>query len=206
MTERILLTKAYPPPPIDRNAILRYAGTRETSKELEARLDDCITLASHAFSYRVCWREYPIRRSEDGVLDLTFAKTDSRSLCRHLDGCERIVLFAATVGLEIDRLVARQTALSPANALLLNALGVERVEALCDAFEAELAEKVAQEGGCIRSRFSPGYGDLPLELQHDVVAALDTPRKIGLTLNQSLLLSPSKSVTAIIGIQQRRNS
>ena len=52
----------------------------------------------------------------------------------------------------------------------------------------------------LRPRFSPGYGDLPLELQKDVFRVLDCPRKIGLSLNESLLMSPSKSVTAIIGI------
>ena len=56
------------------------------------------------------------------------------------------------------------------------------------------------EGKFLKPRFSPGYGDLPLEMQRDIFRVLDCSRKIGLTLNESLLMSPSKSVTAIVGI------
>ena len=64
----------------------------------------------------------------------------------------------------------------------------------------ELAEAYATEGLSLRPRFSPGYGDLPLEAQESVFKALDCHRKIGLALNDSLLMSPSKSVTAIVGL------
>ena len=49
-------------------------------------------------------------------------------------------------------------------------------------------------------RYSPGYGDLSLESQKQVFALLNPPKYIGVTLNDSLLMSPSKSVTGIIGI------
>ena len=80
------------------------------------------------------------------------------------------------------------------------AIGAERVEALCDAFCADVKRRAAEEGLCPRPRFSPGYGDVPLELQRDIFRVLDCPRKIGLTLNGSLLMTPSKSVTAVIGL------
>ena len=83
---------------------------------------------------------------------------------------------------------------------MLQAVGAERIEALCDLFNGEITEKKRAEGLYTRPRFSPGYGDLPLELQKDIFDVLDCPRQIGLTLNQSLLMSPSKSVTAIIGV------
>ena len=93
----------------------------------------------------------------------------------------------------------RYTSLSPAKALFFQAIGAERIESLCDTFCAELKENGLQ----LRPRFSPGYGDLPLDLQKDLFRVLDCSRKIGLTLNESLLMSPSKSVTAIIGIGGR---
>ena len=80
----------------------------------------------------------------------------------------------------------------------MQALGAERVEALCDAFCAEF------EGA--KMRFSPGYGDLPLDTQRALFALLDCPRKLGLTLNESLLMSPSKSVTAIMGLAAKGES
>ena len=50
-----------------------------------------------------------------------------------------------------------------------------------------------------KPRFSPGYGDLSLEVQKEIFSLLDCPRKIGVSLGDSLLMTPSKSVTAIIG-------
>ena len=79
----------------------------------------------------------------------------------------------------------------------MQAIGAERIEALCDCFEAD----VRGEYGSIRSRFSPGYGDLSLDFQNDLFRVLDCQRTIGLVLNESMLMSPSKSVTAIIGVE-----
>ena len=89
---------------------------------------------------------------------------------------------------------------APASALLCQAIGAERIEALCDAFTDWLEAEVSPRGLFLRPRFSPGYGDLPLTLQREILRALDSPRTLGITLNRSLLMSPSKSVTAIIGL------
>ena len=125
---------------------------------------------------------------------------ESQALARNLKKCTRVLLFAATVGLELDRLIAKYSKLSPSRALVLQALGAERVEALCDAFLSDLKPFYREAGLSMRPRFSPGYGDLPLEVQKDFFALLDCHRKIGLSLNDSLLMSPTKSVTAVVGL------
>ena len=112
-------------------------------------------------------------------------------------------MFAATVGLELDRLIARHSRLSPARALALQAYGAERIESLCDAFLRNVQSECASEGITLRPRFSPGYGDLPLSFQRTLFETLDCARKIGLTLNESLLMSPTKSVTAIVGLTHK---
>jgi len=193
-----VFVKSYPAPPIDRREILRYAGMKEPSAEVEQLLDSCL-LQIDKLSYQVCWREFAIRDDGD-TLDLGFTRTASADLRRNLMGCHSLVLFAATVGLEIDRLIARAERLSPASALLLQAIGSERVEAVCDEFNRDITAAQLAQGRYTRPRFSPGYGDLPLALQRDIFAVLDCPRRIGISLNQSLMMSPSKSVTAIIGI------
>ena len=83
--------------------------------------------------------------------------------------------------------------------LFFQAIGAERIEALCDAFEAELRADLASEGKYLGARFSPGYGDLPLTLQRDVFAALKPEKTLGLTLGENLLMTPTKTVTAIAG-------
>ena len=182
-------------PPVNAQEALRYAGVKENTPEICALLQECIHLCESSLTPRVCYSFYPITR-QDGTLDLGFARTDSSALKRNLAGCEELVLFAATIGLEMDRLIARYTRLSPARSVMLQAIGAERIEALCDAFEEELI----RQGHELSSRFSPGYGDLPLEMQRDIFAALDCPKQIGVSLNKSLLMSPSKSVSAIIGL------
>lgn len=198
--DAVVYLRTYPAPPLSLSEVLRYAGAGGSDQaDLVEMAGACARMAEGQLSYRVCWRTFPVTCDGD-ALDLGFARTDSRALRRCLAGCEEIVLFAATVGIGIDRLIARYEAVSPARALMLQALGAERIEALCDAFCADLAARYREMGKVLRPRFSPGYGDLPLETQRDVFRALDCPRKIGLTLNDSLLMSPTKSVTAIVGV------
>ncbi len=183
----MIRTLTFDAPPLDRREILRYAGVRGDAPEIEKILDECLDEAADKLTYKLCFEEFPLTFGADSV-DLGFAQTSSDALRRALGGCSSIILFAATVGIGIDRLIARYASISPVKSLLFQAIGAERVEALCDSFSTS-------------PRFSPGYGDLPLELQRDIFAALDCPRKIGLSLNESLLMSPSKSVTAIIGVK-----
>lgn len=92
--------------------------------------------------------------SAETLLDLGFLQTDSQGLCRNLQGCDKVILFAATVGLAPDRLIAKYGRLSPTKALCMQAIGAERIESLCDAFCDELAADYAAEGYQTRPRFS----------------------------------------------------
>ena len=186
----------YAAPPLNRAEIRRYAGVKEPTAELEALLADCLRQTEGKLGYRVCAVEEKT---------LPFGNEHFASLEEHLRGCESVILFAATVGGELDRLIAREQLLSPAKAVLLSAIGAERVEALCDAFCADVEAEAKHRGLYPRSRFSPGYGDLPLRLQKNVFRTLDLTRRLGMTLNESLLMYPTKSVTAIIGLSPEKD-
>lgn len=196
-----VFTKFYDAPPIDLSEILRYAGVRGEAPELLPMLNECIDEIMDRLVYKVCYCELPVSVCGE-ALDLGFARILSKDLKKNLSGCDSIVLFAATVGIEPDRLITRYKAVSATRALFFQAIGAERIEALCDAFSREIAEQKTKKGRVLCPRFSPGYGDLPLELQGDIFKVLDCPRKIGLTLIDSFLMSPSKSVTAIMGVRQ----
>ena len=194
-----VFTRMYEAPPLSRTEILRYAGARQGDPLQEALLEECLAALGDRLSFRVCYSEFQVAVSGD-VVDLGFAKVTSAALAKCLGGVTRAVVFAATVGPQIDRLITRYSAISPAKALLLDAIGTERVEALCDAFCRELKEEAAARGCFTRPRFSPGYGDLPLAVQKEIFGALDCARKIGVSLSEGLLMTPTKSVTAIVGI------
>jgi len=152
-------------------------------------LDACLREAEPQLTYRVCYGEFPI--TIDGTrIDFGFTAIESTTLAKFLDGAHAAILLAATVGAALDRLIARASVTSPTKALLFDAIGVERVEALCDTFSGS-------------PRFSPGYGDLPLDFQREIFRALDCPKRIGLSLTDSLLMTPSKSVTAILPIKEQ---
>ncbi len=191
----VQITTISAPPFCEREA-LRFAGCREADAETTALLAACFEEVKEQLHYRVCFAEVPVTIAGD-VCDFGAFRLCSRALAKTLDGCERSVLFGATLGVEIDRLIAKYGRLSPAKALMLQAIGAERIESLCDAFCVQYREAC---GEALTMRFSPGYGDLPLSAQRELFAALDLPRKIGLTLNDSLIMSPTKSVTAIVGV------
>ena len=176
--------------------ILRYAGVLGEVGELDAVIDSCMSELSSGLRYLVCYEECDIRTIEGGVC-IGNMTVRSESFRKYIGGCECAVVFCATVGLYPDRLIKRYGRVSPSRALMVDAIGSELVEALCDLFCKELKEGGAD---CL-PRFSPGYGDLPLELQRDIFSMLDCERKIGVTLGESLLMTPTKSVTAIVGIK-----
>ncbi len=182
----IINVKNYPAPEVDMGEILRYAGCRgETQGEITALIEDCLNEVLPILQYKLCY--------------ITLDKIDtqgSKVLEGILSGCGSVIVFAATLGVELDRLITKYGKLSPARAVVLQAIGAERIEGLCNSF----CTKLKGQGMAITQRVSPGYGDIPLSLQREIFAILDCPRKIGLTLNKSLLMSPTKSVTAIMGV------
>ena len=187
--------------PFDRKEILRYAMMPSTAPAPEELpLEECLEAARGAARCRAVWRRYPLSRAGD-ELDLGFARTASQSLGKRLEGCREILLFACTAGAEMDRRIARAKLQSPARALLMHAIGAQQVEGACDRLCRLLAERFPDRR--LTARYSPGYGDLPLSLQREVFAALQCERTIGATLTDSLLMQPSKSVTAIIGMKEK---
>ena len=179
--------------------ILRYLGCpKQPDDQTRQLIDSCVSEAESAFGFKLCYAEYDLKILNE-VCDLGDFKLCSDSLKKLLDGCERVIVFAATIGVGIDRLITRYSDISPSRAVVFDALGSERIEALCDSFCRGYEQK---NGVCLTPRFSPGYGDLPLYTQKDIFLHLDCPKNIGVTLNESLLMSPTKSVTAIAGIRR----
>ena len=181
-------------PPVDEKEALRYAGVKDPSPEILDLFRSLLPRAAAAVEPKLCYAEVPVTPGDR--LDLGFAKTDSRDLRRCLAGCRRAVVFCATAGLGTDLLIAKNR-LSPSRQLIFQAIGAERVEALCDLFCDRLKEKVL-----VTPRFSPGYGDLPLSFQTEIFSLLNPPKYLGVSLGESYLMTPSKSVTALVGIRE----
>lgn len=182
------------PPPVNCAEVLRYAGSRQPDPMVDAMLQQCIEEAQSGMACRLCYCRLPLE-VEGQVCRLGPLTLHSKALAKTLQGCKEAILFGATIGVEIDRLIGKYLHLSPAKALMMDALGTERIEALCDAF--------CKDQKCnVTPRFSAGYGDLPLSVQPDLFALLQCEKKIGLCLTDGLMMSPTKSVTAIFGMKE----
>ena len=124
----------------------------------------------------------------------------SESIARVMSGCSEMLVFGATLGAEADMLIKRETAANIAMGAVMQAAAAAYIEEYCDELQTELNKRFSAEGEPLGDRFSPGYGDFALEYQRELFAILDCPRRIGLTLTDSFIMIPSKSVTAVIPI------
>ena len=203
--ENTVHVRQYRDSPYDIREILRYAGCpREADGTYTKLVQDCLSLLESPV-LRVCYAEFPVQVLGPH-LDLGFTQIDSAPLAAYMKGCGSYYLFAATAGIGIDAKIRRYARTSPSKALIFQAIGAERVEAACDAFCAGMKQQLALDGKTLKPRFSPGFGDVSLEIQREIIRVLDCGRKIGVTLNESMLMSPSKSVTAFAGITEIKNS
>ena len=123
----------------------------------------------------------------------------SRDLGRNLEGCSKVALLAATIGPQVDALIRRHSSLDPVYASILQATGAMYIEELVDLVNSEIKKIAEAQGLKTKPRYSPGYGDVPLQVQKDFFRLLPCTR-IGLTLMDTLIMAPEKSVTAFVGI------
>lgn len=125
-----------------------------------------------------------------------------RDIAKNLKGADYLVLFAASLGIEIDRKIAIYEHQSMTRALMLDACASSYIESICNICNQEVKEAFFSLSYKALPRFSPGYGDLPISLQNSFCQLLDSHRKIGLSCTGNHLLLPRKSVTAIIGLSK----
>ena len=180
---------------------LRYLGYRGQEPDLATLrlVETCMEELEGQVQRRSLWERYPLTVAGSQV-QLGPLRIQSGQLARHLEGCSQALLFAATLGVGADRLVQKYEKLDLTRAVALQACGASLIEAYCDRCQRELARLFEGKDLFLRPRFSPGYGDFSLEYQQDLLNLLQCPQRIGLTCTKALMLLPTKSVTAVIGL------
>ena len=176
-------------------------GKRQPETEVMKTVDDCLEMLLPQIEKRQVHRVYPLQLSEDGTIRIESMQVRSHALARNLKGCREVCLMAATIGFAPDRLAARESAAGRmSRAVIIQAVGSALIESWCDEVNENIRQEAAAGGLYPRPRFSPGYGDFPLDAQQALFRVLHVSRQIGVTLTQHLLMLPSKSVTAVIGL------
>ena len=181
---------------------MRYLGAGEGDDALRRQLAAVASELTAALEPRYVYRVFDLARENgDILLAGTGVRLTGATASTMLAQCRRAALLACTLGSGFDTLLRKEQARDMGRAVMLDACGSAWVESGCNAAEEEL--RVRLPGLFLTDRFSPGYGDLPLDIQPAVCAALDAGRRVGIHVSDSFLMNPMKSVTAVIGISDR---
>ncbi|MDO5561027.1 MAG: vitamin B12 dependent-methionine synthase activation domain-containing protein [Oscillospiraceae bacterium] len=178
---------------------LRY-GDNIPDKTISLIIDECerrlLDIINPMYVYRVFDKEY----NSEGELQVPGYNTvlKGKSIKKHLENSQKIAMLCATLSNGADTLIRTSQVNDVTGALITDALANAAIEQVCDHVCDLIKEKLPDYYQT--SRFSPGYGDLPMDLQNSFLTILDAPRRIGVTLSDGGLLVPLKSVTAIVGL------
>lgn len=189
---------------IDKLEVLRYLGHKGqiVESELNNDIENLINIVATSIKPRYIFESYDISREVDGIhLNGTQLILKGNDIKSCLENCDRVYLMAVTLGVEMERLIRVRQSKSLTEAVILDSIATAYVEEVCDKIEEDIYNKESELAKSLSFRYSPGYGDLPLEIQKDFVRTLNATRIIGLTVSQSDLLIPRKSVTAILGVK-----
>ena len=175
----------------------------------EGRNDELVRTVIEAFGRlegyvtpRCVWGRFHIIHF-DGGIELEGAYIYSNDIARLTAQNDECYILAATLGHEVDRQISIAQQKNMLDGLALDACASVRIDAFADQFiKSEIAPGL-REKEFLTSRFSPGYGDLPLELQPQILTALNGEKLLGVYATASHLLNPMKSVTAVIGLADK---
>ncbi len=190
---------------VNRKEVERYLGYRGLTtidEKMQSVIEDCIREMEEAMTPRCIYKTFPIEWDGESC-EFAGLRVKPGNLTRNLKGCKEIVMLAVTIGPGADRLVKRSEIRDMLKAYTYQAVGAAAVEAWCDEVNERIKQEAADKELYARPRFSPGYGDFPLEVQKDFERILEMPKSIGVSLSESLLMTPTKSITAVIGLSDK---
>ena len=182
--------------------IERYLGYHGVSAtpEIRERILSLVSELSEEVTPRCVYKRFRLIPTDKAdTLIIEDHEIKSRSLYRNLKGCDFVYLFAATLGTAPDRAVMKSSLTSLSDPILLQAVGAAMIEHYCDHMNLYIKALAKEDGYYLRPRFSPGYGDFDIEHQRFFEYSLNMQKEIGVTFTDALLMTPSKSVTAVIG-------
>lgn len=180
---------------INKKELLRYLryNNQKIDENLDKKIDKAIEICLEYASPKNIVKKYKLDRENKKLEGTTFV-LKGEDIWKHLDGCDEVYLFAATIGFGVEKQIARYFIEDKTLAILLDSAATCAIESYCD----EVCDTL---DGKLTYRYSCGYGDFPLDQQKEFCNLMDTFRKIGVFVAPSFMMSPQKSVTAIIGIK-----
>jgi hypothetical protein len=168
----------------------------DVARLIEKALAEALTWAKPL----ALWGASPLVQVEDKVVVGRGFRIESERWARlagRIDATALMVVYAVTLGDDLDRRIASLQRESLSLAFVLDAAGSEILEQVADRFEADLQGRQELEGRQWTKRFSPGYCDWGLEGQEGLFSFLH-PGAIGIHCTKAWSMVPSKSITAVL--------
>ena len=199
---------------IDESEVLRYLQykNQEIDNSLSDKIKKCINITKEIINPRFIFRKYKIKKlkSSNGKNEVYFEGANltlqSNDIYNLLLDCDECILMSATLGLEIEREIRKLTYTDLAKGIIIDACATTAIEEVCDIVQDNISKNLLKEDKYITYRYSPGYGDLSIEKNLDINNLLNSQKEIGLTVTNSGIMIPRKSVVALIGVSHRRIS
>lgn len=188
---------------INRAEAFRYMGYKGGAipANVEALADECEQSLLNKITPKFVWRIFNIEKTSEGVeIKNTALVFKGKNISAHLRGCEKCILLAATLGAGADSVIRAYEAAAMEKAVISDSLASTAIEQVCNAAEKEIQSQL--DGYNFTWRYSPGYGDFPLDIQDGFLRVLDAGKRIGLSVSENLILTPRKSVTAVMGVSK----
>lgn len=177
--------------------------TDETADKL---IDECLLELEQEIKPKSVFKRFSVDYADENGIETAGTVFKSSALARNLSGCKEVILFSATLGVQADRMLAKYMKLDIVKAAVFQSAAAAFIEDYCDNCQEKLERELAAEGLHTKPRFSPGYGDLPLAYQQQFLDIIDGNKRLGISLTESNLMLPEKSVTAFIGISNIRSA
>ena len=123
-----------------------------------------------------------------------------KAVCKELKDVERLAFYVCTAGKTIsDKSIDLLYGEYPVLGYIYDVLGSMITEAACDLMQSFLNMETQKGGDKLTNRYSPGHCQWQVFDQHKLFSLF--PKNIcGISLTESALMSPVKSVSGIIGI------
>lgn len=189
---------------INKNEVLRYLQYKgqDIDDDLKNTIDECIINTLSTINPRFIYSSYKIDSSKKGTImfentNLVYTSEDIYEL---LKDCNRAFIMAATLGVEIERLTRRYSYSDLTKSIIIDSCATTAIEEICDSVQESINKGLSEKRQTTTMRYSPGYGDLGIENNIGILDVLSAQKNIGLTITDSGIMIPRKSVVAIMGV------
>lgn len=189
---------------LDKTEALRYMGYKSkdvdeaTTKSLNESIAELVEISELKYVYRI----FDIKNVDNNISFEDKINIKSHDLANLFMNCDKAAVLATTIGFEVEKRIRYYSMTNLSKSIVFDACAAAYIEALCDYIEGEIRKLAAKEGCSITYRYSPGYGDVPLSHQSEILRALNAEKLIGLSALDTSILIPRKSVTAFIGFNK----